>query len=145
MSEFWVRRDPITAGLHPIDEASIDAFSRLPLRADLHVEVKLPRNGAHHRLYWSLCQRIGGALGIDSENVSDVLKISTGHCKFVRSKRYGVLRVPKSISFAAMDQAAFREFFERCVVCICEEWSIERKDVLAAVEDLLVPTERRRA
>lgn len=143
MSEFWVRREGST--LHPTDAESRELIDKLPREKLLHVEVKLPRNGAHHRLYWGLCQRIGAALGIDSENVSDVLKISTGHCKFVRSKRYGVLRVPKSISFAAMDQAAFSEFFERCVVCICEEWSIERKDVLAAVEDLLVPTERLRA
>lgn len=143
MSEFWVRREGST--LHPTDAESRELIDKLPREKLLHVEVKLPRNAQHHRLYWALCQRIGAALGIDSENVSDVLKISTGHCKFVRSKRYGVLRVPKSISFAAMDQAAFSEFFERCVVCICEEWGIARNDVLAAVEDILVPTERLRA
>jgi len=143
MSEFWVRREGST--LHPIDTESCDALEKLPREKLLHVEVKLPRNAAHSRLYWALCQRIGNALGIDSENISDILKISTGHCKFVRSKRYGVVRIPKSISFAAMDQTAFSEFFERCVLCISEEWGMARKDILAAVEDLLVPTERLRA
>ena len=141
MSDFWAVRHG--DNLRIADVESAVAFSRLPIGKALHIEVRQPRNGAHHRLYWALCHRIANAIGSTSENVSDLLKIATGHCNIVKSKTYGEVRLPKSISFAAMDQSDFREFFERCIVVICTEWGMERADVLAAVEDLLVPQEIR--
>lgn len=137
--EFWVIK--AGASLRAADQESFDALMGLPTGKSLKAEVKLPRNAAHHRLYWTLCHRIAAAVGSTSENVSDLLKIGTGHCDVIRSKSYGEVRLPKSISFASMDQWAFSEFFERCVKVIYEEWGIARKDVLEAVEELLVPTE----
>jgi len=126
----------LAGALRPVDQESLDEFSRLPVGKPLHVEVKQPRNAAHHRLYWSLCARIANALGTTTaENVSDVLKIATGHFTLVNTKRYGRVHIPKSISFAAMDQTEFREFFERCVLVIYEEWKIDPE----LVSDLLVP------
>lgn len=133
--EFWAEK--LAGALHPADDESWNEFAKVPTGKPLHVEVKQPRNGAHHRLFWALCARIGEARGVPSETVSDVLKIATGHCTIVRSKSYGELRLPKSISFAAMDQTTFREFFERCVVVIYEEWKIEPE----LVADLLLPPE----
>lgn len=111
-------------------------LSKVPFGKVVYVEVKQPRNGKHHRLYWSLCSRIGDAIGVESETVSDVLKIRTGHCTNVQTKR-GILQLPKSISFAAMDQTEFREFFEKAVTVIVSEWGIARSDVLDCVKDLL--------
>lgn len=136
MSEFWVHR--VGSVLAPLDMESVDELDKLPRNKPLHVEVKQPRNAAHHRLYWSLCARIAEARGVTAENVSDVLKIATGHVTTVRTKSYGEIHIPKSISFAKMDQTAFREFFERCVMVIYEEWQIEPE----TVSDLLVPQER---
>lgn len=119
-------------------------FAKIPFGKVLRAEVKQPRNTAHHRLYWGLCHRIAAAIGSYPENVSDMLKIETGHCDIVRSKKYGEVRLPKSIAFASMDQSAFNEFFERCVIVIYSEWGIARDDVMNAVSDLLAPkTEKR--
>lgn len=136
MSEFW----GVKAGgaLRPTDAESWEEFSKLPSGKPLHVEVKQPRNAAFHRLYWALCARIADARGVTSENVSDVLKIATGHFQLVRTKSYGDIHIPKSISFAKMDQTEFRSFFERCVMVVYEEWKIEPE----SVADLLVPQER---
>lgn len=86
-----------------------------------------------------MVSRIADAIGAEPENVSDLLKIETGHCTTIKSKKYGVIRLPRSISFANMDQTAFSDFFNRCVTIIETEWGIARSDVLEAVDDLLHP------
>lgn len=142
MSEMWLIK--AGASLRPADQESFDALMALPVGKPLKAEVKLPRNVAHHRLYWKLCSVIAEATGLTRDNVSDILKIGTGHVQIIETKKYGTVRLPLSISFAAMDQWQFSEFFERCIKVIYEEWEIARKDVLEAVEDLLVPTEATR-
>jgi hypothetical protein len=121
--------------LVPDGDESIVEFVGLPFGKPMRCEVKQPRNGAFHRLYWALCARIAGGIRADAENISDVLKIATGHYTTIRSKSYGEIRVPKSISFAAMDNQAFGKFFEECVRVIYAEWGVEP----SAVEDLLAP------
>lgn len=123
--------------LRPYGAESAAAFGKLPFGKTVRVEVKQPRNGKFHRKYWLLCARIGDAVGVDSENVSDLLKIETGHCTIVKSKTYGELRLPRSISYAAMDNAAFSEFWDKCVQVICSTWGIARADALEAVKDLI--------
>lgn len=136
MSEFWVER--VGAGLFPDGDESFEEMSKLPVGKPLYVEVKQPRNAAFHRLYWALCARIANAKGVTAENISDVLKVATGHVTTVSTKSYGRIHIPKSISFAAMDDTAFREFFERCVMVVYDEWQIEPE----MVNDLLLPSER---
>jgi hypothetical protein len=133
--EFWVER--LGGVLHPADQESVEEFAKLPTGRPLHAEVKQPRNAAFHRLYWALCARIANAKGVTAENISDVLKIATGHVTILSTKSYGQVHVPKSISFAAMDQTEFKAFFERCVLVVYEEWRIDPE----MVADLLVPQE----
>jgi Protein of unknown function (DUF1367) len=134
MSEFYAKRHGNT--LYPDGDESIAEFASVPFGKPLRVEVKQPRNVQWHRLYFALCHRIANGIGSTSEKVSDTLKVATGHCTTLRTKSYGSIQVPKSISFAAMDQTEFSAFFERCVKVIYEEWGIEPE----AVADLLTPT-----
>lgn len=142
MTDFWATRRG--DALHVTDPEAAAVFARLPFGKPLHVEVRQPRNGAHHRLYWTLVHRIAESVGAEPANVSDILKIETGHCVTVKSAKHGEVKLPRSISFAKMDQAAFRAFFDRCIVAITEVWGIAQPDLLASVEDLIVPTERTR-
>lgn len=134
MSDFFAMREGMN--LRPYGAESAAVLAKLPLTKMLHVEVKQPRNGKHLRLYWTLCKRIGDALGMADEDISDVLKLRTGHVREIKTK-HGVERVPKSISFAAMDQTAFSAFWEKCVIVVTQEWGIAREDILACVADLL--------
>lgn len=136
MTTFFAKR--VGHFLVPVGEESMTAFEKMPPGKEIRVECKQPRNLQHHKLYWALCARIAGGVDIDPENVSDLFKIATGHCVTLRSKLHGVVQVPRSISFASMDQTAFAEFFERCVRVAYEEWGIEP----AAVADLLAPQVR---
>lgn len=107
--------------LRPADDAGAEVLQGLKVGAYVYVAVTRPRNIQHHRLYWALCSHIAEAIGADRENVSDVIKLRTGHCTIVQTKTERV-RLPRSISFAKMDQAEFRLFFERCVKVVCEEF-----------------------
>lgn len=139
MTTFWAER--VAGALRPFDGDSVDEFAKLPIGKPLEVTIRQPRNAAHARLYWALCQRIAEAKGVTAENISDVLKIATGHFSLVHTKKYGNIHIPKSISFANLDQTAFRDFFERCVRVVYEEWGIEPE----MVNDLLLPQERQSA
>lgn len=134
MATFWAIREGMA--LRPFGAESAAVFGKMPFDKTFHVEVKQPRNGKHHRLYWTLCTRIGDAVGLDAEDVSDVLKKHTGHIREVKTKR-GIEQFPKSISFAAMDQTAFSTFFDKCILVITTEWGIARADILECIQDLL--------
>lgn len=135
MATLWLRR--VGNVLHADGDASVAALSKLPLNKLLKAEVKQPRRAKHHRLYWELCHRIGDAVGSDPETVSDMLKVATGHCTVVKSKTYGILHFPKSISWGSLDQQGFNIFFEKCIEVIFSEWGIARKDVLEVLGDLI--------
>lgn len=137
METLFVRR--VGNALHPDGADCAAVVSKLPFGRAIRVEIKQPRNVRFHRLYWALINRIADAVGADPENVSDLLKIESGYCTLVRSKKYGDIRLPGSISFAKMDEMAFRKFFDCCVQVIHENWAIAVPDILAAVEDLLHP------
>jgi hypothetical protein len=119
MSKTFFRRT--LAGLSPDDDAASEALRGVQIGQVVAVEISRPRNLQHHRLYWAMVGKIADAVDLPTEAVSDHLKCETGHCHTIKTKD-GIRRYPKSISFAAMDQAAFREFFERCCRVISIEW-----------------------
>lgn len=132
--DFWAYRQ--AERLIPVDPESATQFGKIPFGKPVHVEVKQPRNGAHHRLYWALVHRIANSIGCSPEALSSHLKVSTGHVIAVRTKD-GVKEYPASISFAAMDQTAFHDFYNRCITVICEDLGIARPDILDACRDLI--------
>lgn len=108
-------------GLTAEDEQAAKTLRGIKPGEVVAVEVTRPRNINHHRLYWAMCSKIGNAIDVEPENISDVLKLKTGHFVTVATKD-GPVHLPRSISFAKMDQGEFREFFERCCRIISIEW-----------------------
>lgn len=138
MSILFLRRVGNT--LHGEGDESVCELLKLPMNKALRCEVKMPRNPRFHALYFALCARIASGIGSDAETISTVFKYSTGHYDIIRSKKHGELKVPKSISFAKLDNTSFREFFEKCILVAFTEWSLEP----SAFADLLdCKTEKR--
>lgn len=108
-------------GLTPEDEQAAKTLRGIKPGEVIAVEVTRPRNIQHHRLFWAMVSKIAEAVDAEPENVADVLKIKTGHYVTVTTKS-GLMMFPRSISFAKMDQAEFRDFFDRCCKVICAEF-----------------------
>lgn len=105
--------------LRPMDQQAEDILRKLKPDDMVTVEVRKPRCLGHHRLYWTLMQMVADNMDghYSAEVVSDVVKVRAGHVTPVRTAR-GEVFIPKSISFAAMDQHAFNEFFDRALAVV---------------------------
>ena len=109
-------------GLYPTDESGEAVIRKFASGEVISVEVTRPRNVAFHRKLFAM-------LNIVLENqdhfksVDDLLeltKLRTGHCHTVLTKA-GEVKITDSISFAAMDQDAFNDFYQRSCAWVCEE------------------------
>ena len=79
MSKALFIRTPFGLSPDPSDERSREVLKGIPLGASIQVDVTRPRNLAHMRLYWALCGAVADGIGAERENVSDVIKVRTGH------------------------------------------------------------------
>ena len=134
-SMFWVKR--VGLGLFPDGNESVTELEKLPRGKSLQVEIRQPRNLQRHKLYWAVCHRIANAIGAEPENVSDVLKIASGHFTLVKTQSYGDIKLPKSIAFHNLDETGFKSFMDRCFAIIETEWCIARSDLKDAIKDLI--------
>ena len=137
MSVVYLRRVP--QGFVPDTDKDRDAIARFKLGEVTKAEVTKPRNYEHHKKFMALCQLIS-----ENSDVYDTvkkaltgLKIATGHVEFVADPRSGELvAVPNSISYEAMDQIAFAEWYEDAVRAACKYMvpQMNRMDVEQALE-----------
>jgi hypothetical protein len=128
-------------GLSPADDAAREILRKIKLGKVVKAEVVQPRNLRHHRKFFGLLNLVWQAAG-DWASVEDLLielKIKLGITKDVVIKDSGeVFKVVGSISFAAMNQHAFDEFYERALQALCElaggiESDMLREEVLRQV------------
>jgi hypothetical protein len=110
------------SGLSPDNDAAREALQGVPLGAIVACEITRPRNLNHLRLYWALCATIGDSLGVHRENISDVIKLKSGHCRTVKTKTQ-TYQFPRSISFAKMKtQGEFSAFFNDACRIVCTDF-----------------------
>lgn len=139
MTTIYLRR--VGNALFPEGDEAIAELVKLPFAKSLRGEIKQPRNPAFHRLFWALCSRIANGIGAEPESIASVFKLATGHVETVRTKSYGDMKIPKSISFAKLDEIGFRTFFDKCLQVAWLEWHLDP----AEFADLLDPKTEKRA
>lgn len=109
-------------GFQPTDEQSRAALQSVKLGECVELKMKRPRNLQMHRLFWALMQKVyeNQEHYKSADEVCTAFKFAVGHVDSIKTGR-GVIQVPRSISFAKMDQIAFREFFDKAVkFCVTE-------------------------
>lgn len=130
------------SGLSPRNDQAAEALAKVKLGADVVIEWRKPRNLKWMRLYWCIVELIAENLPgeHDTENVSDLIKIRMGHVTRIGTKS-GVIEVPKSISFAKMNQSEWEEFYARFERCVCGEIipGLASEDLRAAVLERMGP------
>lgn len=102
--------------LEPIDDDGRRLLARMAPGRVVSVEIKRPRNVLFHRKFFAMLNLIlqNQEHYTSIDDLLDVCKLRVGHVKVIQTK-HGDVRVPKSISFAEMDETAFAEFYERAV------------------------------
>lgn len=137
--KFLARKD--LGHLTPVDAAGEEALRKLRFGDVVTVEVKKPRNGKHHRLYWAL-------IGIvfdnqdryeTTEQLHNALKIAAGIYTPLEMPGGVVHKVPGSISFESMDQTAFSQFYDRVCDLIAQHFlpGVSVEDLKAEVEQMI--------
>ncbi len=110
-------------GFTAADDASVDAMKGYRIGDVYRADIVKPRNLKNHRRWWALCTIIyqnTEAYG-STEQVSDHLKILSGHCNSVSSEATGqVYLLPKSIAFSSLDELEFQDVFDRAAKAVCE-------------------------
>ena len=109
-------------GFEPIDDLGREALSKIGVGDLVRAEIKRPRNTDHHRKFFAMLNLVyENQEHYKSPNdLLEVLKIRIGHCHTVQTK-HGEVKIPKSISFAAMDQTEFDQFYNRAVDWVLSE------------------------
>jgi len=121
MAELYLKRT--VGGLKPCDDAGVEALRKIKLDEIVQCEITRPRNLAHHRKFWALLNVFWQATGDWSSTYGVLieLKVRLGHVQEAVIRETGELvRVPKSISFAAMSQDEFDAFYDRCIAELCK-------------------------
>ncbi len=111
------------AGLAPADDASGAALRKVPVGDVVACEIRRPRNGSQHRLYWVMCTAvaINHEQLKDAESVHQVLKMLTGLTDKIALKSTGeIVQIPRSISFSKMSADEWDTYFERAKQAVCE-------------------------
>ena len=110
------------AGLYPVDATGEAAVRRFGLGELISVQVTRPRNAQFHRKFFAMLKII-----LDNQeyyksidDLLDICKLRTGHFRTVQTKD-GDVRIPKSISFASMDETAFADFYDRACGWVISE------------------------
>lgn len=117
--------DVIGSHLYPSDPGQAALLDDLQGARGVKAVLTKPRNPKAHRLFWAL-------MGIVSRNsetydtatkAATYVKIATGHVEVMimpGKAENNVVWVPKSISFGAMDDLAFRPFLDKAIAVVCD-------------------------
>ena len=108
-------------GLVPYGNDDYEEKKKLKDGATYSVEIKVARNLDFHRKYfamvsyaWDFLNEAETATFRTKENFRKYLEISAGHCEVIYHPRLQeFVEIPKSISFANMDNAEFDGLYQR--------------------------------
>lgn len=105
----------------PLDETGRKALRKYEGRT-VKIDMKVPRNIRFHRKLFAMLQIV-----FENQDhyksldlLLDVCKLETGHCHVIKTRRK-IYAIPKSISFAQLDETAFNDFYKRATHWVAEE------------------------
>lgn len=130
MTEVIMRKRVARAGeigLFPVDDEGYETLARIKHNRDLGVAIVQRRNPRHHRLFFAILKFVQMhspvMTGVPIERLKTAVKLATGLAdEGVDMETGEVYRVPRSISWAAMDQTEFAPWFDDACRVIAERW-----------------------
>lgn len=112
------------SGFAPADDMSVETAKRFKVGDTYRGEIVKPRSRKTLGRYWVLCEMImnNSEMFRSKEQVSDYLKIRTGHSTSIVAQKTGeIFHVANSIDFDSMDEAEFAELWQRVCDVVVED------------------------
>lgn len=130
------------AHLVPVDAVAAEMLAEVPTNTGVMVTVKVPRNLRQFRLAWALADIVSKSVDFlaDRESAMDWLKIKARHVRMIHDPLRNVTAiVPKSISFASLDQAGFARVLNRMIYVTTTEIipGLEESSLRAELESIV--------
>lgn len=102
--------------LKPLSEWDHDSIKRIKDGQIIYVDYKKPRNPLFHNKFMALVRLIyqNQEEYKSIESLLNVFKVELGYYDSLYFRGQEI-RVPRSISFAAMDEIAFQDFYDKAV------------------------------
>ena len=110
---------------------AIEADKLEPLHnQELMCKISKPRNLKFHKLYFALLgvARDMADTDMNSEQFRAYVTAGAGWCDFIEGDS-GMIAVPKSISFSAMDETEFKRLYNDSATFICQKFVIDREQL----------------
>lgn len=124
-------------GLYPTDEYAEETLRSIGQGEIVAVTIVRPRNVQFHRKFFAMLQIIlaNQSYYKSMGDLLDICKLSIGHYRTVMTQQ-GLVKLPKSISFASMDDVEFADFYRKACDWICSEVipGLRQQDLDAEVE-----------
>lgn len=132
-------------GLVPLYDSDQDLKQRLRVGSTVRCRVSLPRNYEFHKKFFALLRLTFDNLPLplverwNIRNEQDMLRRFKRDLGYFTSNRneYGELEIEYlSISFAAMDQKDFEDFYNECIDLVLHRYitGLDRQDLLDEIE-----------
>lgn len=104
-------------GLLPANNEGKDFYDRIKLGEIVELKGVKVRNGQYHRLFFAMLRLVSENSNppISEAAALHFAKMATGTGEFVTDSRGREVFVPGSISFARMDQNAFKDFVQTAI------------------------------
>jgi len=115
----------VPGGLRAVNGVESDKLNQLRGR-EVMAKISQPRNTHFHRKYFAL---LGVALDMvpedyTAEQFRALCTVGAGYCEFLGSGEK-MIAIPKSISFANMDETQFERLYQDTLSFICKTWELD--------------------
>lgn len=125
--------------LVPLSVADHDSLKRIRDGEIIHVEYKKPRNPLFHNKFMSLVRTVydNQETYPSVDALLNVFKVELGYYDTMQWRSMEI-RIPRSISFASMDEIEFEEFYNKAVTMVLHRFlpSVSKVELEAYVNQI---------
>lgn len=104
---------------------------------EVRAVISQPRNLGFHKRYFAML-KVGHDMASTEFNMEQFrlyVQAGAGYCEFIQGPN-GLVAVPRSISFASMDQTEFEKLYFEVLNFICGQWALDYYQINRIVEFL---------
>jgi hypothetical protein len=119
----------VPGGLMAANQAEASKLEDL-VGKEVKARLTQPRNPSFHRKYFALL-KVGHDMANTAFNLEQFrayCQAGAGYCEWVEGSD-GLIAIPRSISWASMDELHFQRLYNDVLSFICEKWALDENQI----------------